>query len=115
MRGIPPEDSQSVDPEVIERHRATSEWYYEFCEKYGVDGPEFATPEQSAEYDLGIKAIYERFRSEKTRAQDRLVAEWSAEFCQKYGLANPWMASDEQLAEYERRLDEIYASDPGAS
>ncbi|MEV4431738.1 hypothetical protein [Streptomyces sp. NPDC049585] len=38
--------------------RLSSEWFYEFCEKYGVDDPDEATPEQQEEYDEALDAIH---------------------------------------------------------
>ncbi|MEU4208766.1 hypothetical protein AB0F13_01975 [Streptomyces sp. NPDC026206] len=49
---------------VTKRHRLTSEWFYEFCEKYSVDYPDEASPEQQDEYEAGMDAIYAQIRQE---------------------------------------------------
>ncbi len=59
------EKSDPVHPLVTKRQRLASEWFYECCEKFGVDDPEEdGTPEQAAEYNAGIDAIYARIREE---------------------------------------------------
>ncbi|MEW2577394.1 hypothetical protein [Streptomyces syringium] len=58
------EPSDPVHPLVEKRSRLTSEWFYDFCAKYGVDDPDEATPEQTDEYDAGMDAIYARIREE---------------------------------------------------
>ncbi|MBP2404923.1 hypothetical protein ACFY41_20160 [Streptomyces syringium] len=58
------EPSEPVHPLVTKRHRLSSEWFYEFCAKYGVDYPDEATPEQEAEYEAGLDAIHAQIRAE---------------------------------------------------
>ncbi|MEU4208767.1 hypothetical protein AB0F13_01980 [Streptomyces sp. NPDC026206] len=56
--------SDPVHPLLAKRDRLSSEWFYEFCAKYGVDEPDEATPEQQDEYDAGMEAIYAKIREE---------------------------------------------------
>ncbi|MEU3874451.1 MULTISPECIES: hypothetical protein [Streptomyces] len=60
-----------MHPLVVKRHRLTSEWFYEFCAKYGVDYPDEATPEQQEEYEAGMDAIHARIREEYAQAEAR--------------------------------------------
>ncbi|MFI9236421.1 hypothetical protein [Streptomyces sp. NPDC053079] len=54
-----------VHPPVAKRQRMTSEWFYECREKFGIGDPEEdGTPEQAAEYNAEIDAIYARIRQE---------------------------------------------------
>jgi hypothetical protein len=107
--------SGPVSPAVVKRQRMTSMWFYEFCAKCGVDGPEDATLEQEAEYNRGLKAIYARFETAESIERKRACQEWLREFCAKYGVRDPLYATAEQEAEYERGIDEIYGRIPDKS
>ncbi|WP_370421165.1 hypothetical protein AB8O64_23415 [Streptomyces sp. QH1-20] len=58
------EPSDPVHPLVAKADRLSSEWFYEFCAKYGVDYPDEATPEQQEEYEAELDIIHSRIREE---------------------------------------------------
>ncbi|MEV4440468.1 hypothetical protein AB0K09_15875 [Streptomyces sp. NPDC049577] len=62
--GTRPPHAEPVHPLVAKRHRMSSDWFYEFCAKYGVDDPDETNPERAAEYKAGLDAIYTQIRRE---------------------------------------------------
>ncbi len=59
-----PSPSEPVHPLVVKRARLSSEWFYECRARFGVDDPWEGTPEQEAEYEAGMAAIYARISEE---------------------------------------------------